>query len=135
MQGVELIREGEQLLAILVRANASSTEKYNFLTDSSAPLQLGMNFYRSGDVIPGHSHLPREIKTSEIQEVILIGHGRTRLKLYDDQRKQVAETILEKGDLVLLVSGGHGFDILEDTKILEVKQGPYDGKVKDKVTF
>jgi hypothetical protein len=135
MQGVEFIHAGDQLLAILVRANASSPQKYNFLTDSNAPFQLGMNFYKQGEVIPPHAHLEREIKTSLIQEVILIGHGRTRLHLFDDARTKVTDVVLEMGDLVLLVSGGHGFDIMDDTKILEVKQGPYDGKVKDKVVF
>lgn len=135
MQGVEFFRDGEELLAILVRSSASSEEKYNFLTDSSAPLQLGMNFYRAGDKIPGHFHLSREIRLDQIQEVIVIGHGKTRLTLYDRARNKIAEPVLERGDVVLLASGGHGFDILEDTKIVEVKQGPYDGKVKDKIAL
>jgi hypothetical protein len=133
MQGVEFFRDGDQLLAILVRASASSNEKYNFLTDSSAPLQLGMNFYKAGDIIPGHFHVTREIQLNQIQEVIVIGHGKTRIALYGQARQKVAETLLEKGDVILLASGGHGFEIIEDTKIVEVKQGPYDGKVKDKI--
>jgi hypothetical protein len=135
MQGVEFFREGDQLLAILVRASASSTEKYNFLTDSSAPLQLGMNFYRAGDTIPAHFHLTRDIQLNQIQEVIVIGHGKTRLVLYDREKKKLGETVLVQGDIVLLTGGGHGFEILEDTKIVEVKQGPYDGKVKDKISL
>ena len=135
MQGVEFFRDGDQLQAILVRASASSSEKYNFLTDSSAPLQLGMNFYRAGDTIPAHAHLPRDIQLNQIQEVIVIGHGKTRLVLYDRDKKKFAETVLTQGDIVLLAGGGHGFEILEDTKIVEVKQGPYDGKVKDKISL
>ncbi|HSU39036.1 MAG TPA: hypothetical protein VLJ38_05690, partial [Polyangiaceae bacterium] len=121
MQGVEFFRDGDQLQAILVRASASSSEKYNFLTDSSAPLQLGMNFYRAGDTIPAHAHLPRDIQLNQIQEVIVIGHGKTRLVLYDRDKKKLAETVLTQGDIVLLAGGGHGFEILEDTKIVEVK--------------
>jgi len=135
MQGVEFFRDGDQLLAIVVRASASSDDKYNFLTDNSAPLQLGMNFYRAGDVIPGHFHLSREIHLDQIQEVIVIGHGKTKLTLYGHERTKVAEPVLAMGDIVLLASGGHGFEILEDTKIVEVKQGPYDGKVKDKIAL
>lgn len=135
MQGVEFFRDRDQLLAILVRASASSTEKYNFLTDSSAPLQLGMNFYRAGDTVPAHSHLSRDIQVNQIHEVIVIGHGKTRLVLYDRDKKKLAETVLAQGDVVLLTGGGHGFEILEDTKIVEVKQGPYDGKVKDKIVL
>jgi hypothetical protein len=135
MQGVEFFRDGDQLLAILVRATAASTEKYNFLTDSEAPFQLGMNFYRAGDTIPAHFHLTRDIQLNQIQEVIVIGHGKTRLALYGRSKQKLAETVLAQGDIVLLASGGHGFEILEDTKIVEVKQGPYDGKVKDKISL
>jgi hypothetical protein len=132
MHGVEFFHAGQQLLAILVRESASSDEKYNFLTGQSEPLQLGVNFYRAGDSIQNHTHLRREIRVDQIQEALVIGKGKTRLTLFDDDGRRVAETVLGSGDLVLLLSGGHGFEILEDTKILEIKQGPYDGKNQDK---
>jgi hypothetical protein len=135
VQGVAFFRSGETLLAIVVRADATSEEKYNFLSDPSQPLQLGMNFYGKGEVIANHAHLPREILVSSVQEAIVIGEGKARLVLYDEARERVADVVLGRGDLVLLTAGGHGFEILEDTKILEVKQGPYDGKSKDKVRF
>jgi hypothetical protein len=135
MQGVEFFRAGDQVLAILVRHNAASAEKYNFLTAPTEPLQLGMNFYKAGEVVKNHSHHPRDIHVQRVQEMIVLSAGRARLSLFDDARVKVAETILEAGDIVLLTSGGHGFDMLEDTKIVEVKQGPYDGKVKDKTHF
>lgn len=133
MQGVEFFRAGHQLLAILVRATASSEDKYNFLTEQSEPLQLGMNFYQAGDSIKSHTHLRRDIHIDRIQEALIVSKGRTRLTLYDSDRNQAGETVLTTGDIVLLLSGGHGFEILEDTKIVEVKQGPYDGKTQDKV--
>ena len=135
MQGIERIVSGEQLLAIIVRAQVTTEKKYNFLTDSDAPFQLGINFYRAGDTVPAHFHLTRDIQLNQIQEVIVIGHGKTRLALYDRKKQKLAETVLAQGDIVLLASGGHGFEILEDTKIVEVKQGPYDGKVKDKLSL
>jgi hypothetical protein len=135
MKGVEFLRAGEQLLAIVVRASASSDDKYNFLTDQSQPLQLGVNFYQAGETIRSHTHLPRDIHVTRVQEMLVIGAGRTRLTLFDDARRHAGETVLETGDIVLLASGGHGFEILEDTKIVEVKQGPYDGKQQDKVAL
>jgi hypothetical protein len=101
MQGVEFLRSADTLLAILVRAGATSEQKYNFLSEPSQPLQLGMNFYKAGEQIPNHSHLPREISVSRVQEAIWIGEGRTRLVLYDDQRQRVMDVELCKGDLVL----------------------------------
>lgn len=135
MQGAEYIRDGETLLAIVVRSDATSRDKYNFLTDSNAPLQLGVNFYQGGQTIPAHTHLARELRITQIQEVLVIGHGAVRLRLYSEAKVQVSETQLSRGDVVLLITGGHGLDILEDTKIIEVKQGPYDGCVKDKIAL
>ena len=42
--------------------------------------------------------------------------------------------ILQTGDVILLASGGHGFTMLEETEMIEVKQGPYAGE-KDKTRF
>ena len=134
--GVELIEHAQKAYALIVRAQASSDEKYNFLTDSRSPLQLGMNFYRRGETIKAHYHLPRHIETEQVQEFLLIGHGRARLTLFDAVDQSPFTTLqLEAGDMVLLLSGGHGLEIEEDTKIVEIKQGPYDGKSKDKVVF
>ncbi len=134
--GIELIEHAQKAYALIVRSQATSDEKYNFLTDSRSPLQLGMNFYRSGETIKAHYHLPRHIETEQVQEFLLIGHGRARLTLYDAADQSPFTTLqLEAGDMVLLLSGGHGLEIEEDTKIVEIKQGPYDGKSKDKVVF
>jgi hypothetical protein len=134
--GVELVEREGKAYALILRANATSSEKYNFLTDSKSPLQLGMNFYKQGETIKAHYHLPRHIETNQVQEFLLIGAGRAQLTLFDaDDQSPFTTLQLETGDMVLLLSGGHGLRIQEDTKIVEIKQGPYDGKTKDKVVF
>jgi hypothetical protein len=137
IQGVERIVHRGLAYAIVLRAAASSDEKYNFLTGPENPLQLGVNFYPAGETIKAHYHLPRHLENnSQIQEFLLIGEGRTKLILFDaDDHTQFADVELGPGDMVLLLAGGHGFEVLEPTKIVEVKQGPYDGKAKDKVVF
>lgn len=135
MVGAEYIRDGETLLAIVVRSGAQSSSKYNFLTDQNAPFQLGVNFYSGGELIPAHTHLERDVRVNQIHEVLMIGHGAVRLRLFNENKVQVRDTVLTRGDVVLLITGGHGLDVLEDTKIIEVKQGPYDGRVKDKITL
>jgi hypothetical protein len=137
MTGVETVDHAGLAYAMIIRANAASDAKYNFLTDSANPLQLGMNFYKAGEVIKAHYHLTRQIETnSVVQEFILIGAGRAFLRLYDaaDQSEFTGRQ-LEAGDMVLLLAGGHSFDVQDDTKIVEIKLGPYDGKTKDKVVF
>lgn len=134
--GIEVVEHAGKDYALIVRNKATSSEKYNFLTDAQNPLQLGMNFYAPGETIKAHYHLPRHIETTQVQEFLLIAEGRAELTLYEaDSQTAFATRMLESGDMVLLLAGGHGLAIQADTKIVEIKQGPYDGKTKDKVVF
>ncbi len=135
--GVETIEHEGLTYAMIVRGNATSDAKYNFLTEEANPLQLGMNFYQAGEAIKPHYHLQRRIETNAVvQEFVLIGAGRAFLRLYHAQdQRELTGRQLEAGDMVLLLAGGHGFDVQEDTKIVELKLGPYDGKSRDKVVF
>lgn len=135
--GIETIEHEGLAYALIISSQATSDAKYNFLTDSASPLQLGMNFYRAGEAIKAHYHLKKQVQTnSVVQEFLLIAAGRAKLTLYDaNDQREFASRQLESGDMVLLLAGGHGLDIQADTKIVELKLGPYDGKVKDKVVF
>jgi len=135
--GIETVERNGVAYALIIRSQATSDSKYNFLTDSANPLQLGMNFYKAGDVIKAHYHLKRQLETNSIvQEFLLIGSGKALLRLYDaGDQSEFTALHLDAGDMVLLLAGGHGLDIEEDTKIVEIKLGPYDGKSKDKVVF
>jgi hypothetical protein len=137
LTGVETVTHEGLPYAMIIRANATSDAKYNFLTDSANPLQLGMNFYQAGEVIKAHYHLKRRIETNAVvQEFLLIGAGRAYLRLYDTaEQREFTGRQLETGDMVLLLAGGHSLDVQDDTKIVELKLGPYDGKTKDKVVF
>jgi hypothetical protein len=137
LTGVETVDHAGVAYAMIIRTNATSDAKYNFLTDSANPLQLGMNFYKAGEVIKAHYHLKRQIETnSVVQEFLLIGAGRAFLRLYDEaEQREFTGRQLETGDMVLLLAGGHSLDVQDDTKIIELKLGPYDGKTKDKVVF
>ncbi len=134
MKGVERISHQGIDYAIVLRADAGSEDKYNFLTDPEGPLQMGVNFYTQGETIRSHYHLERDMPRVQVQEFILVSAGRLVLKLFDNEKRLFASVDMESGDAVLLLRGGHGFDILADTKIVEIKQGPYvEGG--DKVLF
>lgn len=136
MQGIEQIVAGEKLLAIIVRAQVTTEKKYNFITDQQSPLQLGVSSYAGGELIPAHAHLRTQVTVPSGQEFILVKTGKLRVKLYDaDTREQLSVQDLSAGDGILLVSGGHGFEVLEPCQIMEVKQGPYLSKEKDKVVW
>ena len=135
--GVETVTHEGLAYAMIIRGNAASDAKYNFLTEEQSPLQLGMNFYKAGEVIKAHYHLHKKVETNSIvQEFLLIGAGSALLRLYQaSDQIEFTTRQLEAGDMVLLLAGGHGLDIQADTKIVEIKLGPYDGKAKDKVVF
>ncbi len=134
MQGIETIVENGRIYAIIVRNNFCSADKYNFLTPIEYPLQLGANFYSAGEEIKKHYHPDKEVSIRSVQEFIVVNRGRLRVLFFDDNQEFSRDAVLEQGDMIFLASGGHGFEVLEDTTIVEIKQGPYAG-VDDKVLF
>lgn len=119
-------------IAIVVKANFG---KYgvNFLSKEDFPLQLGISRYKEGDKIRSHLHIHKELVINKIQEVVHFESGRAMVNLYDLNGVKFKSIELSMGDTILFVDGGHGFIMLEDTKLIEVKQGPYFGKDKDKM--
>ena len=87
-----------------------------------------------GYVIPPHVHNPVERSVHYTKEVLFIKSGRVRVDFYDDAQNYLESRILEAGDVILLAYGGHGFEMLEPTEMIEVKQGPYSGE-EDKTRF
>lgn len=71
---------------------------------------------------------------SYTQETLVLKRGKMRVDFFDDEQKYLSSRILEGGDVVLLICGGHGFEVLEEIEMIEVKQGPYAGD-QDKVRF
>ena len=126
MSDVELIGSRDQPLAYIVRAQADS-ETTRFLTPDTLNLQLGFVVYPAGGEIARHVHRPVERVTRGTAEAVLVRSGRCELDLYDDGGARIASRELRAGDLALIVGGGHGYRMLEDTVLLEVKQGPYTG--------
>jgi len=131
---VEKIEWKGEVLAVILRKGYHK-EGVNFITSQDNPLQLGVLKHRKGIRIKAHSHKdsPRVIR--KIQEVLYIQYGKVEVEFYDDEENRVAGRILSSGDTILLKSGGHGFNVLEDSKMIEIKQGPYYGAEKDKERF
>lgn len=131
---IEYIKKGDDVYAILVRA-ALPQEGFNFVSRNDDSLQLGVNHYKAGARIKPHMHLPVERMLGNTLEVLHIDSGATSLEIFDEDKQKFYTTQLGAGDTVLLIRGGHALTIAADTRIVEVKQGPYLGPEKDKVTF
>jgi uncharacterized protein with PhoU and TrkA domain len=126
MEHVEQIARGSKVLAYIIRSEINP-DKTTFLTPSDLKQQVGFIVYPAGGVIKRHVHRPLERHLIGTSEVLIVRRGRCEIDIYDDERKLVASRQLRPGDIMLMVGGGHGFRMLEDTVLLEVKQGPYTG--------
>lgn len=134
MSNVEKIANNGKIKAIIVRSSLPF-EGYNFVSDNSDELQMGVNHYKKGVVARPHFHpsLPRQVV--QTSEFLHIDSGSAKLRLYDDNQQPIYDTDLHAGDSVMILSGGHAIKFYEDTRIVEVKQGPYYGAEKDKTFF
>ena len=133
LDAVEVMRHAEQVLAYIVRANWLP-ENTSFVTGPEDGLQLGMIACAAGQSITPHVHLPVERHVRGTPECLLVRQGACEVDIYTDDKNLLCSRALAQGDVILLLGGGHGFRMQEDTLLLEVKQGPYAGTA-DKERF
>jgi mannose-6-phosphate isomerase-like protein (cupin superfamily) len=127
------IKNAGEILAIIV-GKGFDKPGIHFFTPGNFSQQLGYLHHPAGKVIPPHvhNHIVREVK--QTLEVLFIKKGRVRVDFYSEEKKYLESVVLTTGDVILLASGGHGFEVLEPTEMIEVKQGPYAGEL-DKTRF
>ena len=121
------------LIAIIIRAEFKK-DGITFFTPGEFSQQLGYMNRPKGYVIEPHIHNHLERKVFYTQEVLLIRSGSVRVDFYDEKQSYLESRTLFGGDVILLASGGHGFEVLKDAEIIEIKQGPYNFE-NDKVKF
>lgn len=130
---IERILHGSRELALIVRRDFHH-DGIEFFTPGTYSQQIGYMNRPAGYVIPPHVHNPVTRQVQYTKEVLLIRSGRVRVDFYSEEREYLQSTVLVAGDVILLAFGGHGFEMLEPTEIVEVKQGPYCGD-QDKTRF
>ena len=129
----EKIEEKGELLAIILRTSFNK-EGIHFFTPDDFSQQLGYMKREKGYAIPPHVHNPVSREITWTQEVLFIKTGQVRVDFYNNLREYIKSSILYPKDVILLARGGHGFVMLEESEIIEVKQGPYCGE-QDKTRF
>ena len=133
MAELQMIKKRDKLLAIIIKNNYVS-EGVSFITPNEYSQQLAYMHHPAGKTIDAHVHNLVHRNVVLTQEVLFIKKGRLRVDFYDDYKDYLESRILEAGDTILLTSGGHGFKVLEEVEMIEVKQGPYSGDM-DKTRF
>jgi hypothetical protein len=129
---VRVEHEG-QLLAVIVR-HSFREPGITFFTDNELSQQMGFMRHPAGKIIEPHVHNHISRSVNYTQEALFIRKGKIRVDFFSEAQQYLFSHQLESGDVILLVSGGHGFEVLEEIEMIEVKQGPYAGDC-DKTRF
>jgi mannose-6-phosphate isomerase-like protein (cupin superfamily) len=123
----------DQLCAIILPADFAEPG-IQFFTSNDLSQQLASMSYSAGKVIPAHTHNLVRREVSYSQEALFIRKGKVRVDFYTRRQEYRKSRVLSAGDVILLIAGGHGFEVLEELNMIEVKQGPYVGDT-DKTRF
>lgn len=130
---IEEIKNGDELLAIIIKSDHDQ-EGIQFLTPGDFSQQLAYMHHSTGHIIAPHFHNLVARTIHYTQEVLVIKKGKLRVDFYDEKKVRIMSKTLCDGDVILLCSGGHGFEVLEEVSMIEIKQGPYVGE-NDKTRF
>lgn len=128
------IKKNNKIIALIISKKLEK-EGTNFFTQKDNPFQIGILKNKKGVKVKPHIHKKAKRIISQTQEILYIERGKVRANFYDEKGKKIKSAILNPGDTVLLLNGGHGFDLLKDSKILIIKQGPYRSIKEDKTHF
>lgn len=129
----KILDKNKNLLAIVHRSSEFESGK-TFYTNNENEMQFGSFQLDKDEEIKKHIHHPQVRSTQFTYEGLVVIDGKLQVNIYDLELEQINEVILNSGDAILLINGGHGIKTLENTKFLEFKQGPYD-ESKDKEHF
>ena len=133
VQMVSEIKANGKIIAIVIRSQFDN-KGINFFTPNDFSQQLAFMRHPAGKEIAPHVHNKVQREVTYTQEVLVIKRGRLRVDLFDQDRAYLESLELTDGDVILLASGGHGFKVLEEVEMFEIKQGPYAGDA-DKTRF
>lgn len=133
MGQIEEVKKKNKLLAMIIR-NDYSCDGVDFITPNAYSQQVAYMHHPIGKVIDAHVHNLVHRNVVMTQEVLFIKKGILRVDFYDEYEDYLESRDLHEGDVILLISGGHGFQVLEEVEMIEVKQGPYAGE-EDKKRF
>ncbi len=131
---IEEIKHKKKLFALVVSGKYRNKKGITFFTPDQATQQFGYMKHEKGHIINPHTHKKRLTKILSTTEVILLLKGVLRVDFYSQQKKYLFSKILKGNNIIMLVHGGHGFKVIKDVEMIEVKQGPYQ-LVEDKIKF
>lgn len=130
---IKVIKYRNKICALVIRKKLKA-KGVKFLTPRDYTLQLGLLEHPKGTILKDHIHNPEvKYKVDTTQEFLYVEKGKVRVSFFNPDWKLIGKEILNSGDFILHVSGGHGFEVLKKCRMIEVKQGPYPGEKLAKI--
>ncbi len=131
---IEKILHKKKLYALIVRKQFRKKSGINFFTSKEATQQFGFMKHKKNHFIKPHKHNKRLTRILRTTEVILLLKGTLRVDFYNNKYKYLFSKKINERDIIMLIHGGHGFKVLKNVEMIEVKQGPYS-LASDKIKF
>ena len=131
---IEKVKYKKKLYALIVRGKYRNKKGISFFTPKEATQQFGYMKHKKNHLIMPHKHNKRLTKILITTEVIILFKGILRVDFYNNKKKYLFSNIINEKDIIMLVHGGHGFKVLKNVEMIEVKQGPYS-LASDKTKF
>lgn len=128
------IKDGNKLIAKVFKYSSKKFKGIKFFTPSNLSFQVGLMSHPTNHKIHPHFHLNRKKIIKHMSEFLIIFKGKLKVNFFNKKKKKFKSIILKKRDMILLITGSHGFEVLEKVEMIEVKQGPFSQK-KDKIRF
>ena len=131
---IEIISHKKKFLAKIIRSRFLKKKGINFFTENKLSQQVAYMSHPKNHIIQPHLHKNRKKIIYDTNEVLIMLDGLMRVDFYDNKKMLLKSKLIKKNDIIILLSGGHGFKVIKKAKFIEVKQGPYIEK-RDKIRF
>ena len=129
------IKSGDLLLGIRANIdNCMTSGGLHFFGNEKDFIQVALFRYDNGKELKAHNHILRHgYETMKTQEMLFVWRGKIEINIFDEEDKFIFADIMTDGDFYIYYNGGVGYRVLQDdTKMLEVKVGPFEGADVDR---
>ena len=107
-------------------------EGLSFFTPDEKFIQVGTWNYDENKSLEAHFHNYFERSSFRTQEVVYVIDGKIKCNLYKEDTTFIESLIIDSGMLIIQHEGIHEYEMIQKSKVLEVKNGPYFGPDKDR---
>ncbi|HET7098642.1 MAG TPA: hypothetical protein VFI61_00170 [Patescibacteria group bacterium] len=125
MKGIENVYNGQKVISVIFKNNSKIVDSV-FVTQKHYPMQVGI--HASFDKKKFSKHIHNDINIADkisCHEVLLVQSGVVTVDYFSKNGRKIATKKLKAGDGVLIMDVIHQVTLSKNSKVIEIKQGPY----------